>query len=85
MITQTLTIGVISTILAGIYLATEPVTELPLGIDQALTLLIGSFKFLIDIIPYFGILYTVFILALFIELSLWLWHWFHTFIMLFKS
>lgn len=61
------------------------VTELPYGMDYALTLFTGSINGMIEIMPWMGIVWTYVLLALFIKGLLFTWHWSVFFLNLFAG
>lgn len=56
------------------------VSELPLGMDDALIFFVGTIKALLTLMPWMGIVFTLFLLALLIKSLLFAWHWVRWFI-----
>lgn len=51
------------------------VTELPLGIDEAVVFFIGTIKALVNLIPFMQVPFTLILLAVSIRFALFVWHW----------
>jgi len=63
----------------------DPVTELPFGMDEALTFFVSTIRALIELLPWLGIVWNVIVLSLFIKGLLFTWHWIVTVIHLVRS
>lgn len=61
------------------------VSELPFGMDYALTLFVGTLNGIIDLMPWMGTVWNFVLLALFIKGLLFMWHWIVFFINLFAG
>lgn len=81
----TLALSFIFTVLNVATFFLPTVEELPLGMDAALTLMVGSIHGLIDLMPWLEIVWTLALLALLIKFLLFSWHWVKWFIELVRG
>jgi len=77
-------LGIISVVATVLGLFFEPVTELPLGIDEALTFFVGTITGLISVMPWLEIVWQILLLGLSIKILLFTWHWIKYIIDLFR-
>lgn len=70
-------IGILATLaILGIVTSFLPVvTELPFGMDYALTFLVNTINALITLMPWFGIVWKFVLWALLIKSLLFIFHW----------
>lgn len=81
----TLALSFIFTVLNVATFFLPTVEELPLGMDEALTFMVGAIHGLIDIMPWLEIVWTLALLALLIKFLLFSWHWVKWFIELVRG
>jgi len=62
--------------LVGLLVAVFPVvTALPFGIDEALVFMVNTFKALVEIMPWMQTPLSLMLLAVSIQMALYLWTW----------
>jgi len=83
-----ITILVVTGILALLVILTgfmPVVSELPLGMDAALTFFVATIKAIMTLMPWMQIVFTLFLLALLVKSLLFAWGWIKWFIELVRG